>query len=220
MPFRDLILFNLSKFLLTEDKESLEIVSSLCRGFEISYDDLITYFPDRKYHKYIYKVFEHVDLSEELSMEFHDTTLRDLVYLKLYKYSKCIRPCYKLGDNLKGIVVIRDRNIYIREANDDLIEYLLKEYTPQIYTYSNEHVPIAGSKLILCGFSQVTFMAYTTSHITTNKKVDVLVSKKCIDKLVDPINYQILQNLFDKGSGTINKILRKIFYSVTGGQTP
>ncbi|AST09473.1 VLTF [NY_014 poxvirus] len=220
MPFRDLILFNLSKFLLTEDIKSLELVSSLCRGFEISYDQLISYFPERKYHKHISRVFEITELTSEFDIEFPKTAFYDLIYLRLYKYSRSIRPCYKLDASMKGIVIIKDRNIFIREANDELLEYLFKEYNPQIYSYSVERTDIAGSKVILCGFSEVTFMAYTTSHITTNQKVDVVVTKKCINSLIDNDNYQIVKDLFDKGTGTINKILRKIFYSFLGGQAP
>ncbi|AEN03648.1 late transcription elongation factor [Yokapox virus] len=220
MPFRDLILFNLSKFLLTDDIKSLELVSSLCRGFEISYDQLISYFPDRKYHKHISKVFDIRELTSELNIEFPETTLYDLIYLRLYKYYKYIKPCYKLDASMKGIVIIKNTNIFIREANDILLEYLFKEYNPQIYSYSVEHTDIIGSKIILCGFSKVTFMAYTTSNITTNQKIDVVVTKKCIESLSKSDNYQLVKHIFDKGTGTINKILSKIFYSLGGGQFP
>ncbi len=124
---------------------------------------------------------------------------------------------------MKGIVFIKNRNVYILHTNDELIDFLFKEYDPYIYTYEIDKPDnLSGSKIILCGYDKVTFYTYLITKIVTNQTVDIVVTDKCIELLLQPQNKQLLKDLFNNSNDMINKILKKIFYSVIdgGGQTP
>nr|WGO62680.1 transcriptional elongation factor [Wadden Sea poxvirus] len=223
MPFRDLILYYLSRSILIEDEYSIKMVISLCRGFQIDIKEIIiSTFQDTKYMRYFINFLQDTPLFPEILIQFPENILRELIYLRLYKFSKTLRASYKLNESMKGTAIINNRIVIVRGANDNLINFLFKEYNPQIYTYSNElPISIMGCKIIVCGFSKITFIAYISSRILTNKKLDIIVTEKCIDELVKSYNRHILQNLFNNGNGTINKILKDIFYSfLGGGHTP
>ncbi|AAR07408.1 52R [Yaba monkey tumor virus] len=218
MPFRDIILFYLSHFLLMDDEYSMKMAISLCRGFNIELSEIISEFKNKKFFNNIIKVFECKDLMSEIIVCFPNNIIMTLIKLRLCKFSKTIKSSYKLNNTMNGIAIIKDRNIFVIKANDNFIDFLITKYNSQIYSYVKEKPKsLIGCKLIICGYSNVTFLAYTMANITCNNNLKVVVTEKCIQELTKLQNIQLLKNLFDKGSGTVNKVLRKVFYSVLGG---
>ncbi|AOE46413.1 transcriptional elongation factor [Sheeppox virus] len=222
MPFRDLILFHLSKFILTKNEDSIKTTLSLCRGFDVDLEELMISFLSKKYLKKLTNI-EYNNLLPELTISFPNDIVNELIKLRLYKFYKIIKPSLKLKNTMKGIVFIKNRNVYILHTNDELIDFLFKEYDPYIYTYEiNKPDNLSGSKIILCGYDKVTFYTYLITKIVTNQTIDIVVTDKCIELLLQPQNKQLLKDLFNNSNDMINKILKKIFYSVIdgGGQTP
>ncbi|ASK51257.1 Late transcription elongation factor (VLTF) [Eptesipox virus] len=221
MSFRDLILFNLIRFILLEDEDSMLLVSSLCRSFNIDVRELKNEIIDKRYFKYIDAIFNCKKLNTNILLNYPENIIYELVYLRLYKFSKFIKPSFKLSPTMKGTAIIKDNTISIRGLNEEFLNFLVKEYDPSIYIYTST-LPksLYKSKIICCNYNKVTYYAYSIAHIITNIKTDIIVTNKCINSLLLSDNEQILKSLFDKGEGIINKILKKIFYSVfSGGQT-
>ncbi|ABQ43527.1 transcriptional elongation factor [Tanapox virus] len=218
MPFRDVILFYLSHFLLMDDVYSMKMAISLCRGFNIELSEIVNEFKNKKFLSNLLKVFECKDLMSEIIVGFPDNIIQTLIKLRLCNFSKTIKASYKLNNNMNGIAILKNRDIFVIKANDTFINFLFTEYNNQIYSYvKKKPKSLIGCKLIICGYSNVTFLAYTMTNITSNTKLNVVVTKRCIQELTKLQNLQLLKNLFDKGSGTINKVLKKVFYSVLGG---
>ncbi|QHR82591.1 viral late transcription elongation factor [Brazilian porcupinepox virus 1] len=222
MPFRDLILFHLSNFLLTENVYSIKMAISICRCFGIDVKDMILNSFDKRYlNKALNLLVEYDEILPEINISLPENTIYELIRLRLYKFSKYVKTSYKLTKMMKGIVIIKDIYVYIHRANDELLDFIFKEYNPKVYIYIvNKPDNINGSKIILCGYDKITFFAYSIANITSNQETSVIVTDNCIKSLSDPINKQILFNLFDNTNSRINKILRNIFYSFfVGGQT-
>ncbi|AQT37597.1 transcriptional elongation factor [Myxoma virus] len=225
MPFRDLILFHLSKFLLTENEDSIKMFVSLCRGFDINPEHLILSVLNKQYLKKLTKVIRHEMLLPDITVCFQDDIVNELLRLRLCKFSKQIKASYKLTASMKGIVYVKDQKIYLSAVNDELLDFLLKEYTPHIYKYyPGKPNTIIGSKIILCGYDKITFFTYYTTHVVTNQRVHVVVTDKCIDSLLQPQHHPLLKKIFDGSNDVVNKVLKHIFYSVFceegGGQSP
>ncbi|QDJ95069.1 late transcription elongation factor VLTF [Hypsugopox virus] len=221
MSFRDLILFNLARFLLLEDDDSKQLVASLCRSFNIDINEIKNEISDKRYYKYIDIIFNCNQLNSNISLSYPENIIKELIYLRLCKFSKYIKPSFKLTSTMKGTAIIKDNTISIRGLNEDFLNYLVKEYDPTIYIYTSKlPVSLYKCKIICCGFKNITFFAYSVAHIIVNTKTNIILTNKCISSLLLNENVHILKNIFDKGEGVINKILKKIFYSVfDGGQT-
>ncbi len=219
MSFRDLILFYLCRFLLTEEDSYLKRVKSLCRCFNLEYSEFSSLFPERKYVRLMNRLSD-CSLLEEVRLGFPSDVMREIVKLRLYEFSKTIRPFFRFPKEMNGVAIINCRNIYIVNANDSLIDFLLQEFDPRFYTYSTTSnlTSVFGCKVLICGLPKVTFIAYLTSKIITNSEVEVVVTEKCIDLLMS--NHQLLSKLFDSGHGSVNKVLKRIFYLLVGGHSP
>ncbi|ADT91083.1 viral late transcription elongation factor [Cotia virus SPAn232] len=224
MPFIDLILFNISNFLLTENVDSIKNALSMCRCYGIDIEEFMVKYFNRRYANKIINILDnYTDSLPFINISMPENALNELIRLRLINFSKHIKPSYKLTPTMNGMVIIKNNSVYIHSGNNELIEYILKEYSPNIYLYVfSKPEKINGSKIILCGYDMVTFFSYTVANIISNKKTDIIVTNNCIKNLSDPINISILINLFDNSNNQINRILRKIFYSlgITGGQIP
>ncbi|ABI99216.1 transcriptional elongation factor [Deerpox virus W-848-83] len=221
MPFRDIILFYLLKYLLTENHYSMRMIISLCRVYDIKIEDLIVSALSKKYLRKFSKILSYPDvLLPEISICFPENIIHELLLLRVQKFSKSIRASYRLTKNMKGIVIVKNRYLFVVHANDDLLNYLFKEYNPQLYIYDiGKPSDVCGSKMILCGYSKIKFYTSLVTNIITNQKIDIVVTEKCIELLAQ--NEQLVKDLFDKSNDKINRLLRQVFYSVLGGgQTP
>ncbi|AAL69788.1 SPV048 putative transcriptional elongation factor [Swinepox virus] len=222
MPFRDLILFHLAKILLTENKDSIKTVLSLCRGFNIDLNELIVEHFGKHHLKKFSQLLCIDSLLPELSICFPDNIIHELIHLRLCKFYKTVKPSYKLTTDMKGIVFVKNRTVYVLNTNDPLIDFMFKEYNPCIYTYTiGKPDNLSGYKIILCGYDKITFFTYLVTNITSNKKIDVIVTEKCLISLLQPENVHLLKQVFNNGHDRINKVLKHIYYSILdGGHTP
>ncbi|QHG62612.1 viral late transcription elongation factor [Cetacean poxvirus 1] len=218
MSFKDMLLFHLSKFLLTDDNESMIISASMCRVFDIDLSTLTIYFPEQQYIKSLNKLFK-APLCNEVTISFPEDLLKTIIRLKLHKFSKFIRPTMKLTSTMIGKVVIKGKDIMVYEANDELLDYLFTKYNPYLYEYSKykeyTNSSYYGCKVILCGVSEIPFIVYKTNNILSNIKVKIVVTDNCINELSYSKNIEIVKSLLESGSGSINKVLKKTYYCLS-----
>ncbi|AWU47097.1 Viral late transcription elongation factor [Sea otter poxvirus] len=222
MPFRELILFNLIKYIVTSDEDAIQNLASLmlCFGNDVV-EQILSKF-DKKYYKQTSHIRSCRTYINKINVYFTDSAIEDIVTFKLMHFSHIIKPCIKLSKRLKGIVTILHNHVYVYDANDQLLELLLQKYSPQMYTYSATRLPIVkfGAKTIICGVPSITYLTYILTNVSVNCNTRVVVTKKCVKILLYHENRFILQSLFNKGSGIINESLKHMFYFLSGGHSP
>ncbi|CCD83229.1 transcriptional elongation factor [Squirrelpox virus] len=220
MPFRELILFHLTRFLLSGDESSLAEFSSLCQGFQVDARAVVEGLGERRFSRLAAQAAACRVCLPEVTLSFPEDALREVLRLRLSRFSRVVRATARLDPAMRGVAVVAGREVSVRDADERMMEFLEAEYDPELYRYSAERVTRVktGARILACGVARVSFLAYAAANVVVNRDAAVVVTERCLDGLLRPENRHVLQGLFARGTG-VNAALRRIFYFLEGGHS-
>ncbi|ANS71141.1 viral late transcription elongation factor [Pteropox virus] len=214
MSFRELILFNVLKFIIMSDTKSLKTLASLSLAFgsDIVEKNLSKF--NKRYYKHILQITQCTEYVPILDLEFDSDVIREIIKLRLLSFNHTIKPLSKLKLTMKGVITVSRNKVYIYDANDELLEMVMKQYNPSMYNYISSKKPkvIKGSNILVCGFPKISYFAYSISKIYVNVPTTVVVTDTCISTLLKDKHCDILKNIFNNGSGVLNESFKQLFY--------
>ncbi|ARF02696.1 SWPV1-094 [Shearwaterpox virus] len=220
MSFRELISYNLLKYLITGNTEYMEKFVSLCNSFDIDRVKILSKFYNSKKTKLITNALKCNSYLEEVVLAYPDDIIKDLVTLKLNKFTKTIKRNYKLPSDGSGIAVIYD-NVIKYKVNEKILSYLKFKYIPSIYNYFEEddisidNIP-RNAIIVIFDINSINYFTYVScKKIVSNIDIKIVVTEDCIDKLLDVKNRDLLDNIFsNKSNNVLSNTLNEIYSAV------
>lgn len=223
MSFKALILYDLVRYLVREEDVFLVRFNSLCRSFSVDVPSLLARFSTPRYARLIARALNCRQYTNELELSLPADALRELITLKLWRLSKFVRKDARLRDDMHGAACVTDGHVYMCHTNEAFRDYIMEEYSPLDYSYSDdsELAIVSRAKVFFCGYGEIPFFACAAARVVSNTRARVRLTDACLDALLSEQNAALLESVFMRGSGTpINLALRYLYYFLRGGHTP
>ncbi|AAR83451.1 transcriptional elongation factor [Canarypox virus] len=220
MSFRELIYYNLLKYLVSGDTAYMEKFVSLCDSFGIDRVKMLSKFYNSRKTKLITNALKCNTYLDELELSYPDDIIKDLVTLKLNKFTKTIKRSYKLPNRGSGIAIIYDNTVKYN-VDDEILSYLKLKYLPSIYTYfkedtlSTEDIP-RDSVILIFDQDSISYFTYIScKKIVSNTDIKITVTEDCINKLLDEKNKDLLDSVFaNRSNNVLSNTLNEIYSAV------
>ncbi|AUD40182.1 putative transcriptional elongation factor [Flamingopox virus FGPVKD09] len=221
MSFRTLISYNLLKYLVSGDEEYMEKFISLCNSFNVDRVKVLTKYYTSKNTKLISKALNCDTYLKEIELSYPDNILKELVTIKLSKFTKTIKRSYKLPNEGIGIIVISGNEIKYN-ADNSTVSYSKLKYIPSIYRYTEypdgiktEDIP-KESIVLIFGKDYLDYFTYMLAKkVLSNKDIKIKVTEQCIDHLLNESNTDMLDTVFsNKTNNIISSTLNDIYLSL------
>ncbi|AID46816.1 putative elongation factor [Penguinpox virus] len=221
MSFRTLISYNLLKYLVSGDEEYMEKFISLCNSFNVDRVKVLTKYYTSKNTKLISKALNCNTYLKEIELSYPDNILKELVTIKLSKFTKTIKRSYKLPNEGIGIIVISGNEIKYN-ADNSTVSYCKLKYIPSIYRYTEypddiktEDIP-KESIVLIFGKDYLDYFTYMLAKkVLSNKDIKIKVTEQCIDHLLKESNTDMLDTVFsNKTNNIISNTLNDIYLSL------
>lgn len=223
MTFKVLVLYDLTKYLATEDDTLLARIHSLCRSFSIDVPRLLAQFSTPSNARLIAKVLNCKEYATEVDLCLPEDAMRTLVRLKLRNRTRTVRRCARLTPTMRGAAYVIGRTVHLHCANEELQAFMEAEYSPTLYRHVSVPALILRPrcKLYMCAVPVIPYYACLVGVVFSNMRARAVLSETCIDALVSEENEELLRDLFMSGSNTaFNRALRHIYCFLRGGQMP
>ncbi|QRI42819.1 putative elongation factor [Cheloniid poxvirus 1] len=221
MSFRELISYNLLKYLTSGNNDYLEKFVSLCNSFDIDRVKILSKFYNSRKTKLITNALKCNNYLKEIELSYPDDIIKDLVTLKLNKFTKTIKRNYKLPKGGAGIAIIHN-NIVNYKVDQNILSYLKFKYIPSIYSYyedenlSVENMP-RNSIILIFDKESIDYFTYIScKKLLSNNDIKITVTDECINKLLDVKNKDLLDSIFsNRCNNILSNTLNEIYSAVT-----
>ncbi|ALA62426.1 putative elongation factor [Turkeypox virus] len=221
MSFKELILYNLVKYLMGGDDIYMKTFISLCGSFGVDRVKVLNRFYNSRNTRLISKILKCNDFLNEIELCYPSNILYDLIMLKLDKFTKTIKKSYKLPEYGNGIVIIYN-DIILYKGDNNVIDYIKSRYPSSVYRYIEQKIEIAtrdiptDSTVLVFGYKNLEYFTYISSRkILSNTDVKITVTEECINKLLEKPNLKLLDIMFNnKSNNPLSNTLNEIYLSV------
>uniref|UniRef100_A0AAU7E282 Late transcription elongation factor OPG087 n=1 Tax=Rousettus bat poxvirus TaxID=3141933 RepID=A0AAU7E282_9POXV len=219
-----MILYDLVRYLVTENDRFLARFNSLCRSFSVDVPLLLSKFSTARNARLIARALNcKTCTDEEIDLRLPDDALRELLRLKLRRITRTARRSARLTPAMRGAACVTGTTVFRACANRALIDFLEAEYNCSVYTHVDVDrlVMKPRSKVYFCGVDPVPFFPCISASVVSNIRARVELTDACVDALLSEQHAALLQQVFMNGADTaLNVAMRQIFYFLRGGQTP